>query len=181
MRPHLDSPADQFNSEGRRWGAIGKASRTRGPAHAFAKKLRACLAPQKFAPAMRGFPPANRDRCGEYQRLAESLYCPWGIHRVVAASRFRAPKVVIATETQNGFDMAVVAGSHAPDRLRRGGRGADKQCRRQQTGKQFVGSSTHVGHFVLERSGISKASDLSPVTNHLRNTITPRNFANSTG
>ena len=53
-------------------------------------------------------------------------------------------ELVIATETQNGFEMAVVAGSHAQYRIPRRRDGADKQGGRQQGREQFVGSSTHV-------------------------------------
>jgi hypothetical protein len=53
-------------------------------------------------------------------------------------------QLVIATETQNGFEMAVVAGSHAQYRVRRRCDGTDKQGGRQQGREQFIGSSIHV-------------------------------------
>jgi hypothetical protein len=41
-------------------------------------------------------------------------------------------ELIVATETHNGFEMAVVAGPHAQDRVGRRCDGADKQGGRQQ-------------------------------------------------
>jgi hypothetical protein len=41
-------------------------------------------------------------------------------------------ELIVATETQNGFEMTVVAGPHAQDRVGRRCDGADKQGGRQQ-------------------------------------------------
>ena len=53
-------------------------------------------------------------------------------------------ELVIATETQNGFEMAVVAGSHAQYRVRRRCDGADEHGGGQQGREEFIESSTHL-------------------------------------